>query len=115
MREFEQQINRGTAGMPNKIVMGVRAKFVCNKVAPYSYDDGKTIAGKNITMSAVIAYGEGGVRSDENESWSAATPSGQLSIVMYLQGFYLSRKQRKYRMMGERFEAQPRSYRGFIF
>jgi hypothetical protein len=60
--------------------MGVRAKFTCNKVAPYSYDDGKTVAGKNITMSAVIAYGEGGVRSDGNEGWSAATPSGQLLI-----------------------------------
>lgn len=60
--------------------MGVRAKFVCNSVTPYSYDDGKTVAGKNINLSAVIAYGEGGVRSDENESWSAATPSGQLSI-----------------------------------
>ena len=60
--------------------MGVRAKFVCNSVKPYSYDDGKTVAGKNITMTAAIAYCEGGVRKDENESWSAATPSGNISI-----------------------------------
>lgn len=59
--------------------MSVKAKFVCNKVTPYSYDDGKTIAGKNISMSAVIGYGPNG-RIDENESWSEATPSGQLSI-----------------------------------
>jgi hypothetical protein len=58
----------------------VKAKFKCDKVAPYSYDEGKTIAGKNISMSAVIAYSTDGTRSDENESWSQATPSGQLSI-----------------------------------
>jgi hypothetical protein len=60
--------------------MSVKAKFVCQKVEPYSNDGGKTTAGKNITMSAVIGYGPGGVRHDENESWSQATPSGQLSM-----------------------------------
>jgi len=60
--------------------MGVKAKFTCVKVEPYSYDDGKTVAGKNITMNAVVRYGNDGARYDENESWSQATPSGQLNI-----------------------------------
>lgn len=60
--------------------MGVKAKFVCRKSEPYSYDEGKTIAGKNVEFNAVIAYGNGGERHDENDSWSAATPAGQLSM-----------------------------------
>jgi hypothetical protein len=58
----------------------VKAKFKCYKVAPYCYDAEGTIAGKNIAMSAVIAYNTDGTRSDENESWSEAKPSGHLSI-----------------------------------
>lgn len=60
--------------------MSVKAKFKCNKVTEYSNDGGKTVAGKNINMSAVIAYQTDGSRLDENESWSAATPSGTLDI-----------------------------------
>lgn len=60
--------------------MGVRAKFKCDSVKPYSYDNGATVAGKNISFSAAIAYEADGTRKDENESWSAATPSGQLNI-----------------------------------
>jgi hypothetical protein len=60
--------------------MSVKAKFKCNKVEPYSNDGGQTVAGKNISMSAVIAYGADGSRNDENENWSKYTPSGTLHI-----------------------------------
>lgn len=60
--------------------MAVKAKFKCDSVTPYSWDEGKTIAGKNIGMTAVIGYNADGTRSDENEAWSEATPSGQLSM-----------------------------------
>lgn len=60
--------------------MSVKAKFTCVKAEAYSYDNGKTVAGKNITMNAVIHYEADGSRKDENESWSQATPSGQLNI-----------------------------------
>src|ERR1043165_7404587 len=60
--------------------MSVKAKFTCVKAEPYSYDGGKTTAGKNITMNAVVRYGNDDTRFDENESWSQATPSGQLLI-----------------------------------
>lgn len=78
MREFEQKT--GDRGKLNNIFMSVKAKFKCNKVEPYSYDGGKTVAGKNISMAAVIAYNGDGTRSDENESWSQATPSGTLNM-----------------------------------
>lgn len=60
--------------------MGVKAKFKCSSVQSYSNDGGQTIAGKNINLSAVIAYNVDGTRNDENEGWSEATPSGTLSI-----------------------------------
>lgn len=60
--------------------MAVKAKFRCNSVTAYSWDEGKTIAGKNVAMTAVIGYNVDGSRFDENEAWSQATPSGQLSM-----------------------------------
>ena len=60
--------------------MSVKAKFKCASVQPYSNDGGETVAGKNISMNAVIAYNADGSRNDENEAWSAATPSGTLNI-----------------------------------
>lgn len=60
--------------------MSVKAKFTCTKVESYSNDNGQTVAGKNINMTAVIAYNADGSRNDENESWSQYTPSGSLQI-----------------------------------
>lgn len=58
----------------------VRAKFKCESIEPYSYDGGKTTAWMNVTLRAVVAYGPNNQRFDENDSWSAATPAGQLMM-----------------------------------
>jgi len=60
--------------------MGVKAKFKCTSAQPYSNDGGQTTAGKNISLSAVIAYNADGTRNDENEGWSEATPSGTVNM-----------------------------------
>ena len=54
--------------------MSVRAKFKVTNIK--DYDD----TCKTISLEAVCAYDENGVRSDENESWSKWTPSGQINI-----------------------------------
>ena len=63
-------------GIPNDNIMAVKAKFTCHYVQKTYEKDGITQNGVNVWFGAVYGNGE------ENKSWSAATPSGQLNMFI---------------------------------